>query len=74
MPNDDHEHHYTKITGQPINRIENNEYKGTAGDKTILYRVCRCGHKRAFEYGETDKMREVYAKTVSNLPRQSHQS
>lgn len=55
---DAHKHQFTKITGERIKRINNPDYKGAAGDKTILSYECKCGMKSAFDYGGTNSMRE----------------
>jgi hypothetical protein len=35
------------------------KYKGTSGDKALLFRKCECGDALAIEYGPTEAMREL---------------
>lgn len=55
-----HIHEYVDLEADKIVRIDNPQYNGAAGDKTILSRKCECGAKRAFDYGSTEHMREVW--------------
>lgn len=51
---------YTKLGHIRIDRIDNPNYTGTAGDKTILLYKCKCGSMQPFDYGATPKMRDTY--------------
>lgn len=54
-----HIHKTKEIKLKRIDRIENENYQGNAGDKSFLFRVCDCGHFQAFDYGATDKMKQL---------------
>lgn len=43
-----------------IIKIDNKNYKGTAGDKAFLSRTCGCGKKQAFEYGDFKEMEKLF--------------
>lgn len=46
-----HNHDYNKIELFRIVKVQH-KYKGSAGDKAILYRKCKCGKGKAFELGD----------------------
>lgn len=56
----EHKHVYDEIELIRIIRIDNDKYKGAAGDKAFLEKKCACGHHFAFEYGTWKAMKEMY--------------
>ena len=53
-----HVHDYKEAELVKLVNVQKN-YKGTSGDKAFLMRVCKCGDKEAFEYGDTKKMQQL---------------
>jgi len=53
-----HTHIHTKLGLHRILQVQP-KYRGATGDKAYLYRECECGHKKAFEYGDYNKMKEL---------------
>jgi len=56
-----HVHRYRKIGLMRLTRIDNPKYTGTPGDRAMLLRICDCGDKIAFEYGNTGQIEKLYA-------------
>lgn len=55
---DPHVHNHTALELLRITKVQP-KYAGSAGDRSFVMRVCECGDKQAFEYGDTKKMQAL---------------
>lgn len=63
---DKHTHVLKDVGIARINRIDNVNYNGTAGDMAFLMRVCQCGYMKPFEYGKTKIIEDLKLKLTNS--------